>query len=88
METFTPIECLINKLTELKPITGIVPILITEYEKVILVLELIGSAEFDDRINKPSINNYSNSNHDEPNKEPISYFEKFMKAQKNKNNKH
>jgi len=87
MEAYTPIEFLKNKLAELKIITGVEPNLITEYEKAILVLELIGNTAFDDKINEPNIKNNLDSNHDEPKKEPISYFEKFMEAQKNKNSK-
>jgi hypothetical protein len=87
MEVYTPIEFLKNKLAELKTISGVEPNLIIEYEKAILVLELIGSTAFDDKIKEPYIKNNFGSNHDEPKKEPKSYFEKFMEAQKNKNSK-
>ena len=87
MEAVTPIAFLKNKLAELKTIPGVEPNLITEYEKAILVLELIGSTAFDDKINEPNIKNNLDSNHDEPKKDPKSYFEKFMEAQKNKNSK-
>ncbi len=87
MEAYTPIELLKNKLTELKTIPGVEPNLITEYEKAILVLELIGSSAFDNKTNEPNVKNNLDFNRDEPKKEPISYFEKFMEAQKNKNSK-
>jgi len=87
MEAYTPIEFLKNKLSELKAIPGVEPILITEYEKAILVLELIGSPVFDDKINESNIKDNLIADHDEPKKESKSYFEKFMEAQKNKNSK-
>ena len=87
MEAYTPIEFLKNKLSELKAIPGVEPILITEYEKAILVLELIGSSAFDNKMNEPNSKNNLDSNHDGPKKESKSYFEKFMEAQKNKNSK-
>lgn len=87
METPSPIEYLKNKLNELKTTPGVEPNLITEYEKAILVLELIGSAAFDDKIAARNINNNVDSYHEEPQKESKSYFEKFMEAQKGKNSK-
>ena len=87
MEACTPIEFLKNKLAELKTIPGVEPNLITEYEKAILVLELIGSSAFDNKMNEPNSNNNLDSNQEEPKNESKSYFEKFMEAQKNKNSK-
>ena len=87
MEAYTPIELLKNKLAELKLISGVEPNLILEYEKAILVLELIGSTALVDKINEPNIKNNIDSNKEEPKKEPKSYYERFMEGQKNKNSK-
>ena len=87
MEVYTTIELLKNKQAELKTISGIEPNLITEYEKAILVLELIGSAAFDDKVKNPNVMNNLDSNPNEPKKETKPYYERFMEAQKNKNNK-
>ena len=87
MEAYTPIEFLKNKLAELKITSGVEPNLITAYEKAVLVLELIGSTAFDDKMNEPHKKNNMDSNKSEPTKGPTSYFEKFMEAQKNKNSK-
>lgn len=87
METPTPIEFLKNKLNELKTTPGVEPNLITEYEKAVLVLELIGSTAFEDKTTVPNIKNNLDSYHEEPKKESKSYFEKFMEAQKDKNSK-
>lgn len=87
MEAYTPIEFLKNRLAELKSISGVEPNLIIEYEKAILILELIGSTAFDDKVNETNVSNNLDSNHNEPKKEPKSYYEKFMEAQRNKHNK-
>lgn len=87
MEAFSPIALLKHKLTELKTLSEVDPQLMIEYEKAILVLELIGSTALDDKTTEPSTKDNSASNHNEPKKEPKSYFEKFMEAQKNKGNK-
>ena len=87
MEVHTPIELIEIKLAELKLIPGIEPNIILEYEKAILVLELIGSTSFENKINELDVVNNLDSNHDEPKKEPKPYYERFMEAQKNKNNK-
>ena len=87
MEVHTPIELIEIKLAELKLIPGIEPNIILEYEKAILVLELIGSSAFDNKMNEPNSNNNLDSNQEEPKNESKSYFEKFMEAQKNKNSK-
>ena len=87
MEAYTPIEFLKNKLAELKITSGVEPNLITAYEKAVLVLELIGSTAFDHKLNEPNSKNNLDSNKSEPTKDPKSYFEKFMEAQKNKNSK-
>ncbi len=87
MEANTPIEYLKNKLAELRTIPGVEPNLITEYEKAILVLELIGSTAFDDKIHGLNIKHDLDFDHDEPKKEPKSYFEKFMEVQKKNKSK-
>ena len=84
MEALTPIDLLKHTLAELKASTGVDPQLEIEYEKAILVLELIGSNAFDNKTAEPNTKDNSASNHNEPLKEPKSYFEKFMEAQKNK----
>jgi len=87
METYTPIALLKNKLNELKTTPGVEPNLIMEYEKALLVLELIGSTAFEDKIIAPNIKNNADSIPEEPKNESKSYFEKFMEAQKDKNSK-
>jgi hypothetical protein len=85
VETYTPIELLKNKLTQLKLIPEIEPNLILEYEKAILVLELIGVKTFDDKVYKPNDMNILDANlNNESKKEPKSYYERFMEGQKNK----
>lgn len=83
METHTPIEFLKNRLAELKTISGVDSNLIIEYEKAIMVLELIGGVALDDKTaeqhNEPSID----AKNEEPEKTPKSYFEKFMENQRN-----
>lgn len=84
METCTPIALLKNKLAELKTIPGAAPDLIPEYEKAILVLEIIAGNALDNMMNEHNIMNNSDANPNDPKKDPRSYFEKFMEAQKNK----
>lgn len=85
METYTPIELLKNKLAELKLIPEVEPNLILEYEKAILVLELIGVKSFDDKIYKPNEMDILDANlNNDSKKEPQSYYERFMEGQKNK----
>jgi hypothetical protein len=80
MEAHSPIEFLKNKLAELKTIPGVKPNLIVEYEKAVLILELIGSTALGDKINESNTKDNLESNHDKSQKGSISYFEKFMKA--------
>ena len=88
METYTPIELLKNKLAELNSISGMEPNLILEYEKAIMVLEIIGGIPVGDKVNEPVIlNNLDSDLNNEPLQESKSYYEKFMEAQKNKNTK-
>lgn len=87
MKTFTPIELLENKLADLKLITEVEPNIIIEYEKAILVLQLIGSAVLGEKVNNSDVMNNLDSNHKEPKKDPKSYYERFIEAQKNRNNK-
>jgi hypothetical protein len=87
MEACTPIELLKNKLAELKLIPGVEPNIILEYEKAILVLELIGNPSFDDIVSESQMDNLDSTNHNGPKKEPKSYYERFMGTQKIKNNK-
>ena len=84
MEANTPITCLKNKLAELKQTPGTEPNVLLEFEKAILVLELIGSPSFDDIVSGTPPD-FTKQN--EPNKESKSYYDRFMEAQKNKNNK-
>ena len=86
METYTPIELLKNKLTELKSIPLGDANLITEYEKAILVLEFIGVKAFDEKAKDPNKMRSSDSHPNSPSKkEPESYYERFMEGQKNRN---
>jgi hypothetical protein len=88
MEAYTPIALLKNKLTELKSIPGTAPGLILEYEKAILVLEIIDSGAIESKVSETGTTNVSDSGPaKEPQQESKSYFEKFMEAQKNKNRK-
>jgi len=88
MEASTPIELLKEKLAELKMISGVEASLILEYEKAIVVLELIGSDAFADKTKGGGIVNTLDPNlNNETQKESKSYYEKFMEAQKNKNTK-
>jgi hypothetical protein len=87
MKTYTPIELLKNKLVELKLIPEVEPNIIIEYEKAVLVLELIGSTVLSEKVNDPNVMNNLDSNHKEPKKESKSYYERFIEAQKNRNNK-
>jgi len=86
MEAYTPIELLKNKLTELKLISEVEPNIILEYEKAILVLELIGVKVFNDKANEShEINTLDTNLNSDPKKEPKSYYERFMDGQNNKN---
>lgn len=86
MESFTPIELLKNKFAELKSIAGADPNLVLEYEKAIMVLEIIGGAALVDKINEPDAMDLLDSDlNKESQKESKSYYEKFMESQKNKN---
>ena len=86
MEAYTPIELLKNKLAELKSGPGLESNLIIEYEKAILALEFIGGVAYVDKVTDPIVkNNLCSDLNSEAKKEPISYYEKFMAAQKNKN---
>ena len=88
MEAYTPIELLKNKMAELKSISPIETNLILEYEKAILILEIIGGGASVDTVDEPIISNNLDSDlNNEPKKESKSYYEKFMEAQKNKNTK-
>ncbi len=87
METHTPIEFLKNRLVELKAISGVDPNLIVEYEKAIMVLELIGCIALEDKTQEQPIAPNADLSHDEPGKAPKSYFEKFMENQGNKKGK-
>jgi hypothetical protein len=87
METHTPIEFLKNRLAELKTISGVDANLIIEYEKAIMVLELIGGVALDDNIKEPHIEPGTNLKQGEAGKTPKSYFEKFMDNQKDKKGK-
>lgn len=84
METPTPIQFLKNRLAELKAISGIDPNLIIEYEKAILVLEFIAGGALDDKAAEQPIETNTDVSHNEPEKAPKSYFEKFMENQKDK----
>jgi hypothetical protein len=85
MDTHTPIELLKNKLAELKLIPGVEPNLILEYEKAILILELIGVPVFDDKVNEPNEKKSLDSDlNNEPKKDTRPYYERFMEGQKNK----
>jgi hypothetical protein len=88
METYTPIELLKNKMSELKTISGIESNLIVEYEKAILVLEFVGDAGSADKVNEPvKMNDLDSKVNNKPQEESKSYYEKFMEAQRNKNGK-
>lgn len=87
METRTPIEFLKNRLVELKTMSGIDPNLIVEYEKAIMVLELIGGVALEDKTQEQPIASNTDLSHDEPGKAPKSYFEKFMENQRDKKGK-
>jgi hypothetical protein len=80
METYTPIEILKNKLSELKLIPEADPNLLLEYEKAILVLELVGVGAND------NASNISDTKQNETKEDPRPYYERFMEAQK-KNSK-
>lgn len=85
MEAFTPIELLKNVLEELKSKPEVGQHIILEYEKAILVLELIGIKSFDDMVTTPKKTDNSDSNSaNESKKEPDSYYERFMAGQRNR----
>lgn len=87
METPTPIEFLKNRLVELKTISGVGPNHIAEYEKAIMVLELIGGVVLEDKTQEQPIASNTDLSHNDPGKAPKSYFEKFMENQGNKKGK-
>lgn len=87
MEATKPIELLKTKLTELKSNPRTEPALMLEYEKAILILELMRSDAFDDIINRPNGSDNLDSTKNELKKESKSYYDRFMESQKNKNNK-
>jgi hypothetical protein len=88
MDTFTPIGLLKDKLAELQLNSGSEPNIILEYEKAILILEIIYRGDSVDKFIEPNNSNIFDSiKKEEPQKVPKSYYENFMEAQKNKNNK-
>ena len=87
METLAPIEFLKKRLVELKTISGVDSNLIVEYEKAIMVLELIGSVTLDEKTKEQPIESKADLKQGEPEAEPKSYFEKFMENQGNKKGK-